>query len=474
MKRQASDNAASTQELFSWRNDRVLWTIVGAMALLGLICNFAVLIGFGPDEPRHMNYVRLLLSEHVFPFLEAGQTEHAGAHTLHPPLYYLLLAPFLALFQALPGEIEWHLLRLVSLALCLGALPLWYQIALRAGEGDRHVARLAVAHIALLPMLGMIGGVINNDSASFFAVALFVWLLAVKFPDDVSLKSALWIGLCFGLGGLTKATVLLCDGAALLVYLWLQRDVSPLSRALFWQRLAIIGAGVLLISGPWYMRNVSVYGQFAGPIATGFSLVDMKMLPPGGPLVMMMHPNFPQLFGMVNWSVFYSLWSQKDWIPESFRDAVYYVLATYCAFALLGLALSAARRKKAATNENAAHMSTHAGRIARASSVAAFGINWLACITIALFQHWGWHEGGRYLLPSIGGLAILLALGWRGLLNPNAATDDLDAKTSSANDAGATRMRVLLLAWCVSMLALNAVAIGYLVFTLNVKYGPGA
>ncbi len=87
--------------------------------------------------------------------------------------------------------------------------------------------------------------------------------------------------------------------------------------------------------------------------------------------------------------------------------------------------------------------------------VAALFINWLACVTIALFEHWGWHEGGRYLLPSLGALSIVLALGWRGLL-------------------GAARLRFVFGVWCIAMVSLNAVAIYWLLTYLNPTFGPGA
>jgi hypothetical protein len=96
-----------------------------------------------------------------------------------------------------------------------------------------------------------------------------------------------------------------------------------------------------------------------------------------------------------------------------------------------------------------------AGRMALWAPLAALGINWLACVTIAVFKHWGWHEGGRYLLPSLGALGIVLALGWSGLL-------------------GINRLRHVFGAWCVALLVLNGVAIYYLVTYLNPKYGPGA
>jgi hypothetical protein len=125
--------------------------------LLGLIYNGVILLGYGPDEGRHINYVKLLLNEGVLPYQvpdpnRPGQIkEYGDAHTFHPPLYHALFVPFYAVLRFLPGESEWHVLRVLSLFLCVGALPFFYEVALRAGGGDRWLARLVTAQVALLP-----------------------------------------------------------------------------------------------------------------------------------------------------------------------------------------------------------------------------------------------------------------------------------------------------------------------------------
>ena len=50
----------------------------------------------------------------------------------------------------------------------------------------------------------------------------------------------------------------------------------------------------------------------------------------------MMHPNFPGVFALANWGVFYSLWSQKDWIPEAIRTLIYILLVGAVSLAAVG------------------------------------------------------------------------------------------------------------------------------------------
>lgn len=339
-----------------WRRDRVFWAIFGCALLLGLAYNAVILPGFGPDEPRHLAYVRLLFEEHRFPLQLPNGSEYGGAHSYHPPAYYVLLVPFYAIGRSLPGESVWHLLRLVSLGLCLAALPLIYDIAWRAGsfvsrddEARAAIARFTVAGVALLPIWGMTGGIINNDCALVLCVAAFVWLLCVRFSNDFSWKSAFWLGLVFGLGALSKATAVLCDGAALLGFCWLgtraHRAAKTPGRAFLWARAGAALALGIVIAAPWYVRNAALYGTFQ-PVPSGFTNPALPA-PSNGMLVMAMHPHFPALFEQANWGIFYTLWSQRDWILQQkspfpiaplnpTQNALYLSLTSLVAFAALG------------------------------------------------------------------------------------------------------------------------------------------
>ena len=395
--------------------DRRWLLVLGLACLLGLIHNFAVLIGYGPDEVRHMNFVTLLLDEHRLPQILPDGTEYAGAHPLHPPYYYFLLAPIIALFRALPGGFEWHIARLISLILCLGSLVLLRQIALVAGadkpKSARTFALFVVVGVGLLPIFGMTAGTINNDSAMLFCVTWFLWLLAVKFPRDESFKAAIILGLVFGLGGGAKATALICNGIALVAYLWAQNGVRGLFNPRTLARFATVIGVAVFVCGWWYARNQMLYGRLT-PIALGYSPADLGWLPAAtaGKLVQTMHPNFPGLVGQAIIGIFDSMWSQKDWIPENLRAPIYWPLAGFVVVGLLGLLRAKKVESEATAEQNVAR------HIALWSGGSAIAVNAAACLFFALFVHWGWFEGGRYLLASLGGLMLLLALGWRSIL----------------------------------------------------------
>jgi 4-amino-4-deoxy-L-arabinose transferase-like glycosyltransferase len=459
---------SSDSSLLAPFRDRWFLVICVLALVLGIFYNSTLLLAHDVDEARHMNYIKLLLDEQKLPYIISTQPyeEYAGAHAFHPPLYYLVLLPFYAVLRGLPGDMAWHIVRGLSFLICLAGLPMIYQIAQRVGgslwsqlKGDNEdqqaatiFARLAVAQVALIPMFGMTANMINNDSACFLAVTLFVWLLVVKYPEDRSLKSALILGIVWGLGCLTKSTALLCNGVAFFIYLLMQEGRGVLVCARAWQRLGLAVAGVVVIAGWWHVRSFQLYGSFM-PLPPSMPTPYLPS-PEQGKLVMMMHDNFPFLFSFANWSMFTTLWSQKDWLPMPVRYPIYWLLALYTGVALIGLGIRWFKHKKA--NEpvalEAGTSQLVAKRMALWTTSVMFAVNWFTVLQVALFWHWGWADGGRYLLPSFCGLSLLLAYGWGSLLKPSG-------------------LKALTALWIVAMLAVNVTALYWLITYLNPTFG---
>ncbi len=445
------DGRTGLNTLGPTRDKRGLWLIMGAALVLGLIYNAVLLPGFGPDEPRHLRYVQLLWEEHRFPFILPGGGEYRGAHTLHPPLPYLAMLPLYGLARFFSESAQYHLLRLFSLTCTLASLPLIYQTALQAARrpAQEHehdtwphsVALTATALCALMPIFGMTSGVVNNDASSILAVALFCWLLCVRLGDELTTRRALILGACFGLGMLCKATVALCDGAALTAFLIARYGWKS---SLTWRSLALVVGVAVVIAAPWYGRNLALYGRFS-PIEAGYTNPALPA-PSNGALVMMMHPNFPSLFVLANWGIFYSMWSQKDWFPLAIRTPIYAVFAGAFVLAVLAPLIKRARLAQADALEEEHGLA----RATRAALYASLAFLWLACAGVALFVHWGWAEGGRYLLAALPAMTLFLSIRLH-LLLPGRA------------------LQVLAWAWGLS---LNAIAVYWLLAYLNPTFGP--
>lgn len=428
--------------------DPGLLLIMALAALLGLLYNAVIFIGYGPDELRHMAYIQILFEERKFPFLLPDGTEYRGAHTLHPPFYYFTLLPLYALSHLLPENFVWHVVRLGSLLISLTALPLVYQIACCIKSNNRNLARLATAHIALLPMFGMTAGTINNDSAAFLAVIVFIWLLCVKYPLEKTIRSALMLGVCLGLGLMCKFNVLLCDGIALVVYLLAQDGWRAWRMRAAWLRLlTTLGVGVM-IALPWHLRNLAVYGAFA-PIPPPMAN------PTNGDFSMVFHPDFTGYLATAAWGIICTFWTQKDWIPEALRSAVYIALGAYCALGVIGLLRrssvnTAMARAAEAEPENIQPAVQR--NIALWCSGSVLLINYWAVLHGAMFLTWGWAQGGRYIFPSAVGFGVIGAYGWGRLVKD--------------------RLSGVLAVYMLGMLALNGLCLYWLLAYLNPTFGP--
>ncbi|RMF28308.1 MAG: hypothetical protein D6759_16100, partial [Chloroflexi bacterium] len=143
-----------------------------------------------PDEPAHYNYVRHLAETGRFPVLEMGDYDQDYLARLtaerfppdlpiepleyedhQPPLYYLLAAP---LYRLTGGRLL--PLRLLSLLLGAGLIPLAYAVARTLYPHRPVIALGAAAFVAFLPQhVAMMAGV-NNDALAELLLAAILWL----------------------------------------------------------------------------------------------------------------------------------------------------------------------------------------------------------------------------------------------------------------------------------------------------------
>ncbi len=435
------------------RDDRVLLIVCALAFLISLVFNAAMLPGFGPDEPRHFAYLRLLWEEQSLPRILSTQpySEYRGAHAFHPPLYYLVLLPFYALVRGLSEGNAIHFLRFWSGLLCVASLPLLYDVAMVASGERKNVARATVATVAFVPMFALTAGTLNNDAGAFFGCSLFLWLLFWKWRGEFNIKRAVLLGLVLGLGGLTKATVLAVGAVALLVGLWVwARNGSPKTNLARFALVTFLVGG--LVVSPWHLRSMMLYKTWT-PLPES---APWGQLPPPstGKFLMAMHPNFPGVWAQSNFSLFYSVWGQRDWLGQraapftvfppplqGLQLALYLLLGALCSMALVGAFIGRKNAKSNTENQSAFF-----------ACLAAFGALWLSVLQVALFWHQGWAEGGRYLFPALIGFALLLCSGWEKLLTK--------------------RFGLFVRAWILFLLALDALCLLWLLVYLNPTYGP--
>jgi len=442
----STDELPAQAEAPGWR--RYQAGILVLFVLLAYAYVWTVQPGFGPDEPRHLNLVRFLVDEHRLPVLAHGQ-EEGGAHTLHPPLYYLLVSPVYALARGAGERTANMAVKCVSPLLILGALFLFLATLRRVFPDRPFGVSAALTVVALLPEVFLEAAVMNNDSLAILMGALLLWHLVRTWDDPPNLRHALITGLILAAFVNTKAQGwTLAPLWALAVAQKGYRDRTRLVACL--RDLAVGYALPLLLGTWWYFRNYQLYGQpvpldFMGGAVqphhsrTGELLTPIQVYTSGEVVSL----GWRSAVGL-----FQSFWTQIDWISEPLRPGVFGALFVALLLAVGGLKLCAWRWWRA-------RKSGKAKRSARLEPLALLGtgfvLNWLHTWFVATFLHLGFYQGGRYLMPSVFGAGALLAAGWEAL-TPRRAQP----------------LVVGLL--CALLLGLNALCLVELITYLNPKY----
>ncbi len=402
--------------------------------ILALAYSYIIPLGYGPDEPRHFNLIKLLWVDHKLPRVLPDGREFANAIALHPPTYYLIegllwypaqwLANTLAPHahsgllrrlvigaepapvpdELLPRAIMYRIFRLTSPL--WGLLIIWLVFrAIRCTWPNAPWLASATAWaMALWPHLLMNFATITNDCGANLAGAVFVWYWACAAPRrNLTARDAALAGLVLALAALMKIHV-----AACLLLLTLLALAWPYGRRFavspaFWRNAAIALAVAAALAGPWYARNIALYGRL-NYVPQGY-----RIIPPGMGLIDGLATGIlgSALAATIS-GLFRSLWAQVGWLPSALTLPAYLTLALITALSILGLVRLSSRRKP---------IDWTAARPALCL-ILPFPTAWMLAVYVALFVHFGWHEGGRYLLFALPGFIIPLLAGLAAVIKP--------------------------------------------------------
>lgn len=300
-----------------------------------------------PDEPAHYNYIAFLVQEGRLPVLKMGDYPHSYLEEIksrhfppemsiepiryefhQPPLYYILASP---LFALTGGNLV--ALRFFSLTIGAAAVFAAFLVVRELFPERVELAAGAAAFVAFVPMHIAMSASVNNDSLAELFIGLFlleiVRLVKKGFPEKDLWKPSVFIALGF----LTKTTAYITFVLYLVVFAaWVRRFHS-------WSKnLRLMGLSLwpLLLTLPWFIRNVAFYGP-ADPL--GLSRHDAVVV--GQPrtsewLETMGIRNFLQSFILTS---FRSFWGQFGWMAVPMDERVYALLFLASFLALLGLLL---------------------------------------------------------------------------------------------------------------------------------------
>lgn len=229
---------------FALPADRVLrWTFfAGVLLRLAL---FKPLYPVNNDD--HFGVIRYFLEHGVLPAADLATQGY------HPPLYYLLAAPFAALAGVRGVELLSLGLSLINLWLLARLVATTELIA--SDTARRHV----LAFAALLPQFVVFGLFVSNDALSYPVGTLFI-LVAFAYVERPTTRMLLWLGAMTGVGLLTKGTFLAfapVTAGLVLAVAWRQR--VPPARAV---GLAALCLAVAMAVGSYkFIENQRRFGR---------------------------------------------------------------------------------------------------------------------------------------------------------------------------------------------------------------------
>jgi 4-amino-4-deoxy-L-arabinose transferase-like glycosyltransferase len=182
-----------------------------------------------------------------------------------PPLYYWLIAIVLRVLRnaALVNQV-WFA-RVVTFAIGSLAFPIGFILCRRVFRGGPLAFGLC-ALVALMPGLAINLARISNESLGIVVCTGLLLAVCRWIEKPQRYARSLGLGICLGLGLLTKAYFLTAIPAVLLIFLsliWRDRD-SALKVKENAMHAAFVFAVALGIGGWWYLRNYLQTGTVSG------------------------------------------------------------------------------------------------------------------------------------------------------------------------------------------------------------------
>ena len=374
-----------------------------------------------PDEPAHYNYVRELARRPDFPELTPRCYNQAYLEELlsrrfppdlsldnlcyefyQPPLYYLLATPVYTTGRgALLG------LRLFSVVLGAGVVVLAFAISRTVFPQSRSIVYGTMAFVAFVPMHVAILASVNNDALAELVVAGIMLLLVRRLVgiEAASVQRDIFLGVLLGLGLLTKLTVYVIAIPLIAVALWWSARGQPQTRLL--RQMAVIYGLALLLALPWYILNVTIYGDFDILGLVRHDQVVVGQLRTADFLAQVGGVTYLGNFVLTS---FRSFWGQFGWMAVPMDPRVYLVLALLTVTALAGLV--AFFKEKFRPQSSSLSPSQRRVLVLLALAVLLLALAYVGYnLSLVQFQ-------GRYLFPALIPIGLLFMVGLHTIFAP--------------------------------------------------------
>ncbi len=401
--------------------------ILAVYVVLAVIYSVATPMFEAPDENYHFAFVQRLAQSWDLPIQDPAVKTPWYQEGSQPPLYHLLGSLVARLIPAdyepyplaanphaqigiglarinhnflvhTPAEafpwrgvvLQFHLVRLLSIALGVLTVVAVYRTARLATPGRPTIALLAMAFTAFNPMFLFVSASINNDNLVTCFGALASWLVLSIIRDGYTPRRMAILSVVIALASLSKISglTLYVVVGALLVLLLLKRKI-PIRQ--FMTALAMLGAAFAIVAGWWYVRNLQLYGDPTG-LSTMIAIIEPRKTP---------YTVLTMLDEMQGLRI--SFWALFGWFNVIGPGWFLALMDVLTVLALAGGITWAAREIRAKCFD--ATLPT-----------GILGLQFL--VTFVSLINWTRltpGTQGRLLFPAIAAIATLLALGWASI-----------------------------------------------------------
>lgn len=410
--------------------------------LKGLLLALVTPMWQAPDEPTHTGYIETIVTEHRFPkptdLLSANihrslketnfwpelvrATGWNGAPKLwnsaaaHPPLYYLLGAPFFYVFTPLGLKWQLFVLRLLGVLATVGIVWLGFKTADLLFPKNTFIKIILPSFIASQPQFSFVMAGVNNDALANLLFAATFYALLVIIIRGFTWQRAVASGLLIGLGITTKESFPLMIPLALLAFV-----ISTLLTKNFRESLKSVAVwtGTVFVSTSWLLLwNYDSYRNlFTSAVRSSATIQGWKV--------------FLSLAYLKTYfveKIAHEFWGDFGWLAIPMSQSIYRILIILVELSLLGLLIWAFqsygsqiavvveqwRRSARAPNPGVPVKEAFDPKLLLGLLFLMLGVG-VTVLAIMRFELLGMGSQGRYLFTAIIPIFLFLSLGLSAL-----------------------------------------------------------
>ncbi|MFA6098192.1 MAG: DUF2142 domain-containing protein [Patescibacteria group bacterium] len=185
--------------------------------------------------------------------------EYKNAAVLYPPLYYAAEGiPYLLFYKANVFARS-YAMRVFSALIFLATVYFCFLIAMRLSK-KFYFSLALTALIGFQPIFSYVESGINNDVLLTGLATATIYFI-IRLIDELNIKNSVWLGLCLGLGLLTKQQFFIFPALALIPFIYHLK----ISREKFQKIIRLLLLVIVItigLAGWWYIRNFLIYQSF--------------------------------------------------------------------------------------------------------------------------------------------------------------------------------------------------------------------